>query len=48
LVYNPSKKGFFSLKKQEETEDYFEGQVYKVTKDFLQKQYSKRRAPSEK
>lgn len=33
------------MKKQEQPEDYYEGQVYKVTNDFIKSLEKKRRLP---
>jgi hypothetical protein len=35
LVYDPDKKGFFSLSKKATTSDYFVGDIVKVSEKFL-------------
>lgn len=35
IVFDPNKKGFFSIGKQEKPSDYFEGVLYEVLPDFM-------------
>ena len=37
IAYNPDKKGFFSLKKQQTLQDFFQGAIYKVKEEFMKK-----------
>lgn len=36
IHFNPGKKGFWSMSKQEIPSDYFEGTMKRVKKEFLQ------------
>jgi hypothetical protein len=49
LAYNPSKKGFFSMGKQENPSDYFEGCVVEVKPEFIKKflKDKKKKGPSD-
>lgn len=49
LAYDPFKKGFFSVGKQQEPSDYFEGTIWEVRPEFMAKfQNGKRKEPEEK
>ena len=49
IVFDPAKKGFFSIGKQEKPSDYFEGTIYEVKPEFMNKFINgKRREPEEK
>jgi hypothetical protein len=48
LVFNPTKKGFFSVGKQSQPIDYFEGTLYHVKPDSIDTLLKKRRAPLDK
>ena len=48
VVFNPFEKGFFSIGKQEKPSDYFEGNVYQVTPEFMKKFLAKKKQVSEK
>lgn len=37
IAFDPFKKGFFSVGKQEQPSDYFEGTIYEVKPEFMTK-----------
>ena len=49
IVFDPAKKGFFSVGKQARPSDYFEGTIWEVKPQFMAKFLAgKRREPEEK
>lgn len=49
IVFDPCKKGFFSIGKQEKPSDYFEGTIWEVRPEFMVKFLGgKRKEPEEK
>lgn len=47
LIFNPTGKGFFSIGKQAQPVDYFEGTVCRVKPSFFEQFPKKKRAPKE-
>ena len=45
MIYNPNKKGMFSIGKQENPSDYFEGTIVEVKPEFMKTFIEKKKKP---